>query len=473
MKASAGRVAITTRKGSVNDPLFAKILLLAEGGRTVAILSLDYISLGGDIGTLSDAFYPALRERLRALGVDDLLCGTTHTHTPEPMILPEDEVLLRIVTKTEELLAALVPVFLKVGLAHEGSFLLNRELPLKTGRDWPVRQAHPLPPEASYDHLAAVDDSVRILRLLDGEGRSVALLFTYGCHPLDGYANNLATANFPGVAERLIEDAIGGMAMMLQTTAGDVCEIDYKDFTKAKSCEDNGRRLGAAVLRALPGLTPLGEGLAAATVSAHFPLRTDIDAAVAAIDERAAALWRSMGGCPLDFKSFLPLYLSYLIAPEHPLAAKYAYLREAELGSTQLRDQDRINRLNIEKYIVNIEHMEELSRLANERKTMLWHKARIEALGGEVTVDVTALRIGDIVLLSAPFEPLTAVGAMLRERYGDTVWPASYSNGYQHYGATADKYATAAYETRECDLSPAWLDAYLAAADRVIREVRA
>ena len=31
MKASAGRVAITTRKGSVNDPLFAKILLLAEG----------------------------------------------------------------------------------------------------------------------------------------------------------------------------------------------------------------------------------------------------------------------------------------------------------------------------------------------------------------------------------------------------------------------------------------------------------
>ncbi|MBR7095191.1 MAG: hypothetical protein IKC73_03130 [Clostridia bacterium] len=52
------------------------------------------------------------------------------------------------------------------------------------------------------------------------------------------------------------------------------------------------------------------------------------------------------------------------------------------------------------------------------------------------------------------------------------MWLASYSNGYQHYDATADKYGTDAYETRECDLDPSWTDAYLAAADRVIKALR-
>ena len=451
-----------------NDTLYAKILLLSEGERTLAVLSLDYISLGGDIGTISDGFYPALRERLAALGISDVLCGTTHTHTPEPMIVSEEEVLSRIMPAVRRLLTDLRPVRAAVGTAHEGSFLLNRELPTRDGRDWPVRQAHPLPPEALYDRLSPVDDSVRILRLSDEDGATVVTLFTYGCHPLDGYANDRSTANFPGVAERLIEDGVGGVAMMLQTTAGDVCELDYKDFTKPKSCEDNGRRLGAAVLSALGDLTPLGEGLGAVTVQAHFPLRRDFEERLAAIEARERTLCEQMGGCPLAFKAFLPLYLSYLVSPDYPLAEKYAYLREEELGSTQLRDQDAINRQNIEKYLSNLERMEEISRLANERKTLLWHRDRVAALGDGVTVDVTGIRLGGLVLLSAPFEPLTAVGALLRERYGERVWLASYSNGYQHYGATAEKYGTDAYETRECDLDPAWLEAYLAAADRVV-----
>ena len=95
MKASAGKVAITTEKLHANDSLFAKILLLCEADVTVAVISLDYISLGGDIGTLSDGFYPALRRGLAELGITDVLCGTTHTHTPEPMIVPEDEVLTK------------------------------------------------------------------------------------------------------------------------------------------------------------------------------------------------------------------------------------------------------------------------------------------------------------------------------------------------------------------------------------------
>ena len=66
---------------------------------------------------------------------------------------------------------------------------------------------------------------------------------------------------------------------------------------------------------------------------------------------------------------------------------------------------------------------------------------------------------------------MTAIGAILRERYGDTLWPATYSNGYQHYGAASQSYAADAYEVRECDLAPAWLDAYLTATDAIVAKL--
>ena len=468
MRAAAGRVAITTTEIRANDELCAKILLLSEGDLLAAVISLDYISLGGDIGTVSDGFYPALKERLAALGIGTLLCGVTHTHTPEPMVVPEEELLLRITEKAKALLPTLGEATLSYAEAHEGSFLLNREIPTEDGRDWPVRQAHPLPREESYSSLAEPDDTVRIVRILGDDGASIATLFTFGCHPLVGYANDRATAGFPGVAERLIESAEGGVAMMLQGMAGDVCELDYKNYFKPKSCREHGLRLGAAVLSAFGDATPIGEGLACATATALFPMRSDFDEKLKAIRERQLALCGELGSCPLSFKSFLPLYTRYLLSPDYPLDDKYVYLREEALGVTQLRDQDTINRGNIEKYLENIAVMEELSRLSAEYDTLLWHKERVERMGSAVPVEVTAIRLGDRVLLSAPFEPLTEVGRILTARYGERVIPATYSNGYQHYGAGSRRYSADSYEARECDLAPEWQDAYLAAADAVL-----
>ena len=58
--AGAARAGINTVDAKVNDPLFAKVLLLKSEETTAAIVSLDYICMGGGIGELSEDFFEKL-----------------------------------------------------------------------------------------------------------------------------------------------------------------------------------------------------------------------------------------------------------------------------------------------------------------------------------------------------------------------------------------------------------------------------
>ena len=472
MKAAVGRVEITTEKIQANDSLFAKILLLEQDGVCTALISLDYISLGGEIGTISDAFFPSLKTHLQAMGVSALLCGTTHTHTFEPMIVEEFVVLQRIEEKVKELLQSLEEVSVFYSLGKEDSFTINRNIPTKDGGDWTVRLAHALPPENAYETLAKVDDRIQVLQFVKDDGKPLCVLFNFGCHPLLGMANNRATANFPGAAEAFIENATGATALFFQSAGGDVCEIGYKNYFAPKDFHENGFTLGLAVVNAMKNVTPLSKGYKIATEKAVFPLRKDYDGAIENLQKKQLEICNRMQNSPLNFKNFLPLYLKYLISPEFPLDHKYVYLKESERNITQLKDQDELNRRHIEKYLQNIQDMELLTRLGAEVETLRWHKERVARLGDSQEVEITGIQIGEIVLISAPFEPLTNVALRLKELYGDTVMLLSYSNGYCHYGATQEKYGTGAYETRECDLSPEWQDVYFKAVAAIIARLK-
>ena len=468
MKAAVGRVEITTEKVKANDELYAKILLLQQEERIFALISVDYISLGGEIGTISDAFFPKLKTRLSTLGIKDVLCGTTHTHTFEPMVLSEDVILNNISKKTEELLKDLQEVSVEYTTAKENSFIVNRNIPTKNGEDWTIRLAHALPPENSYDKLAFADDTASVLQFKKVDGSTLCILFNFGCHPLLGKANNVATANFPGEAERVIETHTGGVAMMFQSTGGDVCEVDYKNYFQPKDFKAHGVALGESVVKALKNSKPLTSEISAITVEKVFPLRSDYAAEIERLTTEQLELCNSMQNSPLNFKNFLPLYLKYLITPDYPLDHKYAYLKEEEQGISQLKDQDELNRKHIARYLENLEKMERLTRLGAEVETLKWHQERVRRLGDTAKAEITGIKIGEKVLVSAPIEPLTAVGVKLKELYGEKVVLLSYSNGYLHYGALRDKYETGAYETRECDLSPLWEKSYFDAVAQIM-----
>ena len=175
---------------------------------------------------------------------------------------------------------------------------------------------------------------------------------------------------------------------------------------------------------------------------------------------------------PLNFRNFLPLYLKYTMCPEYPLKDKFQYLKQEQVGSTQLVDMDERNKEHINSYLKNIESMERLTRLNAEKETLVWHKDRVEKLGKFQQTEVVGIRLGDVILVTAPFEPLNAIGKMLYEKYGDKVMLIGYANGYAHYGATKDKYDSFAYETRECDLDVSWIDEYFKVVDRIVNKIK-
>jgi len=471
--AGAARAGINTVDAKVNDPLFAKVLLLKSEETTAAIVSLDYICMGGGIGELSDGFFEMLKTRVQAMGIDHLICGTTHTHTPGTMYVTDASVAKGVCNAISRARDTLAPAKVGFGVGRDESFLINRTLTLKDGTAWSIRQAHPCPPGEEIAALEEADDGIDILRVDRLDGSPLCVLFTFGCHPLLGYAHNQPTANYPGVAERIIEEQTGAVAMLLQSSGGDVTEIGYKDYDRPKCCDGPGMTLGLAVLKALRSIvTEEGADFETASVPVSFPRRTDIPAVRGALLEQREALLARLGNCPLDFKTFLPLYMKYLTSPEYPLDHAYAYMKEEAMGSRQLRDQDAINRENLQKYLENIRIMERLSKLATTLETLQWHEDHNAASGQtHIRGEVAGLRLGDALFVTAPVEPLSAVGRRIKSLTERQLFFIGYANGYMHYGAPEDCYNNGGYETIECMLDSGWLTEYEGAVKEILEEL--
>lgn len=468
--AGAARGEINTPGAKTADPLYAKVLLLKSGEKTAAIVSLDYICMGGGIGELSDGFFEDLKARTAKLGVKHLICGTTHTHTPGTMYVTDASVAEGVCKAVELARERLEPALVGFGRGCDESFLINRTLTLTDGSAWSIRQAHPCPPGEKIAAVEEADPGIDILRVDRLDGRPLCVLFTFGCHPLLGYAHNQTTANYPGIAERIIEEQTGAVAMMLQSSGGDVTEISYKDYDHPKCCDGPGMTLGLAVLKALKDIrTEEVRCFETALRQTSFPRRTDIPEIREKLLSRQRELAMELGNCPLDFKAFLPLYMKYLTDPQYPLDYAYAYIREESRGLHQLRDQDGINRTNLEKYLRNIRIMEELSKLATTLDTLGWHEAHNAASGEtHISGEVAGLRLGEALFVTAPVEPLSAVGSRIRSFTDRQLFFIGYANGYMHYGAPADSYNNGGYETIECMLAPGWQAEYEKAAKDIL-----
>jgi len=82
-----------------------------------------------------------------------------------------------------------------------------------------------------------IDDSVGVVRIDDMEGDPLAILFSYGCHPVSvGPRCHLGSSDFPGAAREIVEAVLGGTAMFLQGCGGNVnpkwgigYEVDCRD----------------------------------------------------------------------------------------------------------------------------------------------------------------------------------------------------------------------------------------------------
>ncbi len=479
LRAGVGKCDITTtEKGvAVNDPLYAKALVLDDGKIKVAIIVMDAVAIGG-ICDIKDDFLPKLRSRIeKELKIPgrNILVNASHTHTAEPMLCEDAEQLERTFDAVSQALRNMVEVKVGAGSGYEDRIMINRTLRLKNGQSWTIRHSNPCPPDEEVESLGPVDPEIGLLRFDRMDGSPLAVVYNFACHPLIGVPGGGVTANYPGFASKVIEDNLGNdaMALFLQGAGGDITEVLYKDVNRPRDSEPIGRMLGLSALKALKDIQVKDAALSVISETIELPRRTDIPERIEALRVEQDELLESLRFVSLNLKAFLPLYIKHALDPGFPLDYSYRYFQAEKIGDDGLVDMDSVNRENIKKYLNNIRAMEKLARIQDKIATLKRHQAINDESGkSTILAEVQGIKIGDCVLITSPNEALVEVGLNLKKSspYEHT-FMAAFSNGYMHYGPPASYYDRGGYEVTECFLAPEWHKKYEDKANDIIQRL--
>ena len=239
------------------DPLFARVLVLEAGEKRWALVVLD----------LGRTFGPAQLERLRetarrSSGISSVLVQATHTHAG-PVILDEypgnavpawETVALEKIAKAIDE-ARQRAVDAKLGTGDGVAYIgYNR---IRVNPDGTVTMFWTNPTRVP---TAPVDPTVSVLRVDAADGKPLAILVNYACHPVVFGPDNLQySADFPGVMIKTVEQAFDGgpLCFFLQGAPGDINVYDAttplaQDAVKKRDW--SGERLGQEAVRVAKGI---------------------------------------------------------------------------------------------------------------------------------------------------------------------------------------------------------------------------
>jgi hypothetical protein len=355
-----------------------------------------------------------------------------------------------------------VRVTVGVGVGKEDRIVENRRLRLQSGRTVDVRHAYALPPDEEVAEVGPVDPEIGILRLDRADGRPLAVVYHFACHPIQGVPGGANTADITGIASQVIEDNLGGdaIALFLQGCGGDINPVHYKDVDHPRSAVPLGNMLGLSTLRSLREIVCREDDRLRVVRETLTLPRGDRSRLISEMEAERDRLLLSLKGTSLNLKSFLRLVVKYGLADEYPSSDAHGYLHQAARGQESLRYLDAENRRLIRAYQQNVYAMEELTRLQTNLALLRKHQAGFEASATRtIDVEMVALRVGDFVLLTFPGELTVPIGLDLKQRSPHKpTFVAGCTNGYIYYCPTADQMLNAghAQEDSDCLLAPQW-----------------
>lgn len=462
--AGVAKADITDRDaGPVNDPLYAKALVLKSESTTLVIVTVDAVAIG-EIGHITNDYLPFVRSQIETdlqIPPTNILINASHCHGV--VCADADE---RTVRAIKEAAANLVPVTIGSGVGHEDRVMENRRLKLKSGKVVDVRHAYSLPPDDEVAEVGPVDPQIGILRLNREDGRTLAVVYNFACHPIQGVPSGGNTADMTGFASKVIEENLseGTMALFVQGCGGDINPVMYKDVDNPRDAEPLGTMLGLSTLRGVRKIEcRADERLKVLNESIELP-RADVVQRIADMESEQMRLLRSLRGTSLNLKTFIPLVVKYNVSSEFPSYYSHRYLHEKSLGRDDLSRLDAENRRNMESYIRNINTMEQLTRIQTNLRLLKKHHAEMLASGKRtIDVEVLGVRIGDLVLVTFPGELTVRIGLNIKKSSPhERTFVAGYTNGYIYYAPTAEQLLNVggAQEDSDCVLAPEWQKIY-------------
>jgi len=242
------------------DPLYARVLVLEAGDRRFALVTLD---LGR---TFSEPVLDHLRRQIRtAAGISFLLVTASHTHSG-PNLLDEypggrppaweSSAIQTIAGAVAQASRHLVAAKIGTG-AGEVEIGYNRRQVRPDGTVtmlWTDPGKQPTLPN---------DPTVLVMRIDDLQGKPLAIVVNYACHPLVLGSDNLQySADFVGVMAHTVEAAFGSAApicFFVQGADGDInpyyATTPLKDGAVAKR-DWTGEQLGVEAARVAKHIQP-------------------------------------------------------------------------------------------------------------------------------------------------------------------------------------------------------------------------
>lgn len=476
LRAGVAKVDITDRAaGPVNDPCFAKALVLKSGSTTTVLITVDAVAIG-EIGRIGNGFLATVRGELEMeLGIppSSVVINASHCHG----VVRADTANL-VVQVVKEAAKNMEVVKAGTGTGRENRISENRRLKMKDGSDVDMRRAYAMPRDEEVASVGPLDPQIGLLRLDREDGRPLAVLYNFACHPIMNPPSKGNSADYPGFASKVIEESLGGgaVAFFVQGCAGDINPVRYKEVSRAADAEPLGTMLGASVLSASRQIEMKpGAELKVSNETISVPRAADYERRMAAIQAEQTKLLASLKPTNINFKTFLPLLIQQRLWPDFPSHNSQSYLHDQTVDRKALPQLDADNRAAVEAYLQNLAVMEQLTRLNTNHALLKKHLEQTKAVGKPtLDVEVCGLRIGDFKLVTFPGELTVQVGLNIKKAANDPhAFVAGYTNGYIYYTPTAEQRSNTGYAQEDCDtlVAPEWQKIFEAKALEVLRKL--
>lgn len=472
--AGAAKVDITHSDLPANDRLHVRALVVRHDSTTAVLITVDAVAIG-EIGPIKNDYLGRVRTRLEAdlkIPPQNVAINASHCHG-----IVCSDVAERTVQAVNQAVRNLVPVHVGAGAGHEDRIQENRRLTLKSGKEIDIRHAYSMPADEEVAAVGPIDPQIGILRLDRQDGRTLAVVYNFACHPIQGVPSGGNTADITGFSSQVIEDNLdeGTVALFVQGCGGDINPIQYKDVNQPNDAEPLGNLLALSTLKALRKIRTREDArLSVLNERIELP-RANLAVRIDAMQTERERLTDSLRGTFLNLQSFLPLVVKYRLSPDFPSDESHRYLHEKSVGRERLARMDSLNRSRMQQYIRNIRTMEQLTRINTNLRLLRRHQADLVDSGRRtIDVELVALRVGDFVLTTFPGELTVQIGQNIKSRSPhELTFVAGYTNGYIYYAPTAEQLRNVgnAQEDSDCLLAPEWQALYEKRAIALLRKL--
>jgi hypothetical protein len=459
------KVDITDRTVPVNDSCFAKALVLKSGETTAVLVSVDAVAIGG-IGRIGNGFLANVRQELGDL-VDEVIINASHCHG-----IVRTDLQQLVVQAIREAAKNLVPVQVSAGVGSESRISENRRMFLKDGTQTDMRRAYSMPRDEEVVSTGPIDPQIGLLRLDRADGTPLAVVYQFACHPIMNPPSKGNSADYPGFASKVIEEATGAMAFFVQGCGGDINPVHYKEVSRPANAEPLGTMLGASVLAAMRRFEPQNDAtLKISREVLQLPRAADFEKRIENVETEQKTLVAALKPTNINFKTFLPLLMQHRLFPDMPSHYAQGYLDNAQ----PLQQLDADNKALVEAYLANLAIMEKLTRLNANLALLKKHLAdTLAANRPTLDAEVCGLRVGAFKLVTFPGEVTVQVGLNIKKAAQDAnAHVSGYTNGYIWYTATEQQRRNTGYAQEDCDVmvAPEWQKMFETKAVEVLKRL--